>query len=58
MRLFICVMVVVSWIFIFSLGIQVGKAQIVKEAISKIPKGDINDLLKAAEKEWGTHYKN
>jgi len=50
MRIFICIMVFTSWIFIFALGINVGKAQIVKEALSKIPHGKI-DLLEPKNQE-------
>jgi len=52
MRIFICIMVLVSWVFIFSLGTQTGKAQIVKEALSKIPHGKIDLYDKDNWKEF------
>ena len=57
MRIFICIMVLVSWVFIFSLGIQVGKAQIVKEAFEKLPKDLSIEKNKAEFYEYMKHWK-
>lgn len=40
--IFIAVLAVVLIVNIFNLGISVGKAQIVKEALSKLPHGKID----------------
>lgn len=56
MKKIILICLAISLLFwSFKLGIKVGKAQIVKEALEKIPKGkiDIEGLIKDAEKEWG-----